>query len=65
MLLRFWSMLLGVGGARHGAHAPAALPQPKAQDTRGLDAQRYDSLNPAPVPSVTEQTTRTLDRVKK
>jgi len=66
MLLRFWSMLLGVGGARHRqAPAPAALTQHKAQDTRGLDAPRFDSLNPAPVPSVTEQTTRTLERVKK
>jgi hypothetical protein len=63
MLLRFWSMLLGVGGARHTA--PAALPQPKAQDTRGLDAPRFDSLNPAPVPSVTEQTTRTLEHAPK
>jgi hypothetical protein len=63
MLLRFWSMLLGVGAARQQqAQAPAALPQPKAQDTRGLDAPRFDSLNPAPVPSITEQTTRTLDR---
>ena len=60
MLLRFWSMLLGVGPARH--NATAALPQPKAQDTRGLDAPRFDSLNPAPLPSVTEQTTRTLER---
>jgi hypothetical protein len=58
MLLRFWSLLLGVGGARR--QEPAALPQHKAQDTRGLDAPRFDSLNPAPVPSVTEQTTRTL-----
>lgn len=66
MLLRFWSSLLGVGGAaRHKAPAPAALPQPKAQDTRGLDAPRFDSLNPAPAPSITEQTTRTLDRVKR
>ena len=63
MLLRFWSLLLGVGGARH--QAPAALPPHKAHDTRGLDAPRHDSLNPAPVPSITEQTTRTLDRVKK
>lgn len=65
MLLRFWSSLLGVGHARRDAPAPAALPQHKAQDTRGLDAPRFDSLNPAPVPSVTEQTTRTLDRVKR
>ena len=65
MLLRFWSMLLGVGGTRHGSQAPAALPQPRAQDTRGLDAPRFDSLNPAPVPSVTEQTTRTLERVER
>ena len=64
MLLRFWSMLLGVGAARQ-PQAPAALPQPKAQDTRGLDAPRFDSLNPAPVPSVTEQTTRTLKPVKR
>lgn len=65
MLLRFWSMLLGVGAARQNAPAPAALPQPKAQDTRGLDAPRIDSLNPAPVPSITEQTTRTLEHAPK
>lgn len=66
MLLRFWSMLLGVGAARNQTSpAPAALPQPKAQETRGLDAPRIDSLNPAPVPSITEQTTRTLERVKR
>ena len=59
MLLRFWSMLLGVGPARHSAPAAAALPRPKTQDTRGLDAPRFDSLNPAP--GVTEQTTRTLE----
>ena len=62
LLLRFWSMLLGVGPARHNAPAAAALPRPKTQDTRGLDAPRFDSLNPAPVPSVTEQTTRTLEQ---
>jgi hypothetical protein len=62
MLLRFWSLLFGTGGARHDNPATAALPQHKAQDTRGLDAPRFDSLNPAPVPSVTEQTTRTLER---
>jgi hypothetical protein len=65
MLLRFWSTLFGLGAARREAPAPAALPQPKAQDTRGLDAPRFDSLNPAPAHSVTEQTTRTLERVKK
>lgn len=65
MLLRFWSMLLGVGAARPSAPAPAALPPPKAQDTRGLDAPRFDSLNPAPVPSITEQTTRTLEHAPK
>jgi hypothetical protein len=65
MLLRFWSTLLGLSAVRHNAPAANALPQPKAQDTRGLDAPRFDSLNPAPVPSVTEQTTRTLDRVKR
>jgi hypothetical protein len=65
MLLRFWSMLLGVSAARHQAPSAAALTQPKAQDTRGLDAPRLDALNPAPAHSVTEQTTRTLDRVKR
>jgi hypothetical protein len=65
MLLRFWSTLLAGGAARHNAHAPAALPQPKAQDTRDLDAQRFDSLNPAPIPSITEQTTRTLEHAPK
>ena len=66
LLLRFWSMLLGLGAARRQqAPAPAALPQHKAQETRGLDAPRFDSLNPAPVPSVTEQTTRTLEHTPK
>jgi len=60
MLLRFWSLLLGAA-RRQQAPAPAALPRPGAHDTRGLDAPRFDSLNPAPVPSVTEQTTRTLE----
>jgi hypothetical protein len=64
MLLRFWSMLLGVSAARRDA-PPTVLPQPKAQDTRGLDAPRFDSLNPAPVPSITEQTTRTLEHAPK
>ena len=62
MLLRFWSALLGIGPARRETQAPAALPQPKAQETRVLDAQRFDSLNPAPAYSATEQTTRTLER---
>ena len=62
MLLRFWSTLFGVAAARKEAPAAAALPQPKSQDTRGLDAPRFDSLNPAPAHSVTEQTTRTLER---
>lgn len=64
MLLRFWSLLLGVGVAR-GTSPAAALAQHKTQDTRGLDAPHFDSLNPAPVPSVTEQTTRTLEHAKK
>jgi hypothetical protein len=63
MLLRFWSMLLGA--ARHNAQASAALPPHKTHDTRDLDAQRFDSLNPATAYSVTEQTTRTLDRVER
>jgi hypothetical protein len=61
MLLRFWSTLLGAGAARHSAPAAAALPTHKAHDTRGLDEARFDSLNPAAFPSVTEQTTRTLE----
>jgi hypothetical protein len=64
MLLRFWSLLLGVGATHHNAPA-ASLLQPKAQDTRGLDAPHFDSLNPASVPSVTEQTTRTLEHAPK
>lgn len=65
MLLRFWSLLFGIGSARGETSSAAALPQPRAQDTRGLDAPRLDSLNPAPAHSITEQTTRTLERVKK
>ena len=63
MLLRFWSLLFGIGSQSTNAPtAAAALPQPRAQNTRGLDAPRFDSLNPAPAPSITEQTTRTLER---
>ena len=63
MLLRFWSLLFGIGSqSTNATAAAAALPQPKAQDTRGLDAPRFDSLNPAPAHSITEQTTRTLER---
>ena len=65
MLLRFWTSLMGVGHARRGPAAPATLNQARSHDTRGLDAPRQDSLNPAPAYSITEQTTRTLDRVKK
>ena len=65
MLLRFWSSLFGIGGARQDASAAAALPGHKAHDTRDLDAPHFDSLNPAPVPSVTEQTTRTLEHAPK
>jgi hypothetical protein len=67
MLLRFWSTLLGLGAARQQAAppAPAALPPPRAQDTRGFDAPRQDALNPAPAHSVTEQTTRTLEHTPK
>ena len=62
MLLRFWSLLLGVG--RTATPAPA-LPDPRTADTRQLGDQRFDALNPASIPSVTEQTTRTLEHVKK
>jgi hypothetical protein len=65
MLLRFWSLLFGV--ARPDAAAPPtpALPSAQATDTRELGAARFDALNPASVPSVTEQTTRTLEHVEK
>jgi len=65
LLLRFWSQLFGLSPGRPaGAGAPALEP-PKATDTRELGTARFDSLNPAPISSVAEQTTRTLDRVKK
>jgi hypothetical protein len=64
MLLRFWSLLFGVGGAGRTANAPA-LPDPKSTDTRELGDQRFDALNPASIPSITEQTTRTLEHAKK
>ncbi|MFN2414818.1 MAG: hypothetical protein ABR603_06730 [Pyrinomonadaceae bacterium] len=61
MLLRFWSLLFGVRAAGDSGRAAPALPDAKAVDTRELGASRFDSLNPASVPSVTEQTTRTLE----
>lgn len=61
MLLRFWSALLGVA-APAAARPTPALADPKATDTRELGDARFDALNPASVPSVTEQTTRTLER---
>jgi hypothetical protein len=65
MLLRFWSLVLGVGGAGRAPQATPALPDPKSTDTRELGTARFDALNPASIPSVTEQTTRTLEHVKK
>lgn len=65
MLLRFWSTLLGGAARRQQPPAPAALPAHRSQDTRDLDAARFDSLNPAPAHSVTEQTTRTLEPARK
>ncbi len=59
MLLRFWSLFFGVRGPAGSADA---LPASKATDTRELGDARFDALNPASVPSVTEQTTRTLER---
>jgi len=64
MLLRFWSLLFGVGGAGRAANTPA-LPDLKSTDTRELGDQRFDALNPASIPSITEQTTRTLDHARK
>jgi hypothetical protein len=64
MLLRFWSLLFGVRAAGRAAHTPA-LPDPKSTDTRALGDQRFDALNPASIPSITEQTTRTLEHADK
>ena len=61
LLLRFWSLLLGVGRPA----ARAALPTPAVAPTGELGASRFDALNPQPVPSVTEQTTRTLEHAQK
>lgn len=61
MLLRFWSAVLGV--SRPASPAPA-LP-PAAAATGELGASRFEALNPQPVPSITEQTTRTLEHVEK
>jgi hypothetical protein len=66
MLLRFWSMLLGVAAPVPNAPADArrapALPGSKATDTRELGDARFDALGAASVSSITEQTTRTLER---
>jgi hypothetical protein len=61
LLLRFWSLLLGVGrpAARPSLTPPAVAP------TGELGASRFDALNPQPVSSVTEQTTRTLEHAQK
>ena len=61
MLLRFWSSLLGVGRLA----ARAKLQPPAVAPTGELGASRFDALNPQPVPSITEQTTRTLEHVEK
>ena len=63
MLLRFWSLLFGVSPASRAANTHA-LPDPKSTDTRELGDQRFDALNPASIPSVTEQTTRTLEHAQ-
>ena len=61
MLLRFWSQILGVGRTP----APKTLQPPAAAQTAELGASRFEALNPQPAPSITEQTTRTLEQVKK
>ena len=61
MLLRFWSSLLGVSRPA----ARAALQPPAAAPTGELGASRFEALNPQPAPSVTEQTTRTLEPAQK
>jgi len=61
LLLHFWSSLLGAGRPA----TRAALQTPPAASTGELGATRFEALNPQPVPSVTEHTTRTLDHVKR
>jgi hypothetical protein len=63
LLLRFWSLLLGVGGRRAAARS---LPgRASAAATAELGPSRFDALNPAAAQSVTEQTTRTLEHARK
>ena len=63
MLLRFWSLLLGV---RRPAARAKTLQPPAVAPTGELGASRFDALNPQPAASsITEQTTRTLEHVEK
>ena len=65
MLTRFWMHMLGVGKSRNTEaprlHAPAAA----HTNDLGPAPQRFGALHDAPVSSVTEHTTRTLEHTKR
>ena len=64
VMTRFWMWLLG-GGVRRGPAPEEPRPDVRASQTNELDPARQRALPDKPFPSITEQTTRTLDRVEK
>ncbi len=64
IMTRFWMWLLG-GGVRRGPAPEEPRPDARAPQTNELDPARRKALPDKPFPSITEQTTRTLDRAEK
>jgi hypothetical protein len=63
IVTRFWMWLLG--GARGDSAPEAPRPAARASHTNELDPARRMSLPDKSYPSITEQTTRTLDHAEK
>jgi Zn-dependent protease with chaperone function len=67
LLTRFWMWLLGGGVRRAGADPTLEELRPGARPshTNELDPARHRALPENPFPSITEQTTRTLDSINR
>jgi hypothetical protein len=64
MLTRFWMNMLSTGKSKGSDSARLYAPPTQTNDL-GPAPQRFGALHDAPIPSVTEHTTRTLEHAKR